>query len=189
MSGTLFERVYAELKGMAHNRLRSSKGAEAGLDTTSLVHECFLRMHARGELDTSDRAAFLGYVGRVMRSIVIDHVRTRQAQKRGGGERIVTLTTGVAGESFNDAQLLAMNAALEVLERIAPEYHRLVDLRYFAGLSMKEVAELNGTSTRTVEREWSKARAFLRKLIIEVEPEMVTASGEADLATSGSPSG
>jgi RNA polymerase sigma factor (TIGR02999 family) len=189
MSCTLFEHVYAELKGMAHNRLRYRSDAEAELDTTSLVHECFLRMQGRGELDTTDRAAFLGYVGRVMRSIVIDHVRTRQARKRGGGERMVTLTTGVAGESFNDAQLLAMNAALEVLERIAPDFHRLVDLRYFAGLSMNEVAELNGTSTRTVEREWSKARAFLRRLIHEMDPEMVVASEEAKLATSGSPSG
>src|SRR6266545_6398027 len=91
-SGILFELVYVELKRMAHNRLRYQNAGGPELDTTSLVHECFLRMHARGELVITDRAAFLGYVGRVMRSVVIDHVRTRQALKRGGGERMVTLT-------------------------------------------------------------------------------------------------
>jgi RNA polymerase sigma factor (TIGR02999 family) len=170
-SSALFELVYAELKRMAHKRLRHQHEGGAELDTTSLVHECFLRMHARAELDVSDRPAFLGYVGRVMRSIVIDQVRARQALKRGGGERMVTLTTGVEGEVFDDEQLLALNAALEVLERLAPDFHRLVELRYFAGLSVDAVAELNGTSTRTVEREWVKARTFLRQLIDEADRE------------------
>ena len=184
-----FELVYVELKRMAHNRLRYQNEGGPELDTTSLVHECFLRMHARGELNITDRAAFLGYVGRVMRNVVIDHVRTRRALKRGGEERMVTLTTGVEGETFDDEQLLAMNAALEVLERIAPDFHRLVELRYFAGLSINEVAELNGTSARTVEREWAKARTFLRQLIHEADPDVAVASEEVNRAPSRSPPG
>jgi RNA polymerase sigma factor (TIGR02999 family) len=165
-SQRLFERVYADLKRMAHARLYGNQMSRE-LDTTSLVHESFVRLLERGELFAEDRHAFFGYVGRVMRSVVIDHVRERQAQKRGGDAHMVTLTTGAEGESFDDEQLLALNAALEVLERIAPEFYKLVELRYFAGLSLVEVAALNGTSTRTITREWTKARTFLRQLIHE----------------------
>ena len=165
-SDRLFELIYADLKRMAHRRLYGSSGM-AELDTTSLVHESFLRLTERGQLHATDRQAFFGYVGRVMRSVVIDHVRSRQTQKRGGDLDLVTLTTGVEGESFDDERLLAMNAALDALERIAPDYHRLVEMRYFAGLSVREVAELRSTSTRTVEREWEKARAFLQRLMAE----------------------
>lgn len=162
----LFEFVYAELKRMAHGRLHRDGGA-GELDTTALVHESYLRLSQRGELLPSDRAAFFCYVGRVMRSVVIDHVRQRLAEKRGGNEVFVTLTTGVEGETFDDMRLLSVNSALDVLERVAPEFHQLVEMRYFAGLSVREVAELRGISTRTVEREWEKARAFLHKLIDE----------------------
>jgi RNA polymerase sigma factor (TIGR02999 family) len=162
----VFDLVYADLKRMAHNRLSGNAGLRE-LDTGSLVHESFLRLSKRAPLDVSERAAFMGYMGRVMRSVVIDHVRAQVAQKRGGAAAAVTLTTGVQGERLDGEQLLAMNAALDVLGRIAPEYHRLIELRYFAGLSVSEVAELMGTSTRTVTREWDKAHAFLRKLVQE----------------------
>jgi RNA polymerase sigma factor (TIGR02999 family) len=168
-SSRLFALAYADLKRLAHARLYKSGRAEE-LDTTSLVHESFLRLVEDGQLHAADRQAFFGYVARVMRSVVIDHVRAWQASKRGGDCILVTWTTGVQGESFDDERLLAMNAALDTLERIAPDYHRLVELRYFAGLSVREVAELCGSSTRTVGREWEKARAFLRKLMHEVAP-------------------
>jgi RNA polymerase sigma factor (TIGR02999 family) len=169
VSSRLFELVYADLKRLAHARLYKSGGL-GELDTTSLVHESFLRLVEVGQLRVTDRQAFFGYVARVMRSVVIDHVRAQRASKRGGDGVLVTLTTGVEGESFDDERLLAMNAALDALERIAPQYHQLVELRYFAGLSVREVAELRGRSTRTIEREWDKARAFLRKLMQEVVP-------------------
>jgi RNA polymerase sigma factor (TIGR02999 family) len=168
-SSRLFEVVYADLKRLAHARLYKL-GGSGELETTALVHESFLRLVEHGQLRTVDRHAFFGYVARVMRSVVIDQVRAQQAAKRGGDGVIVTLTTGVQGESFDDERLLAMNAALDVLERVAPDYHRLVELRYFAGLSMSEVAELRGLSTRTIQREWDKARAFLRRLMQEAEP-------------------
>lgn len=165
-STRLFELVYAELKRMAHQRLRRI-GGEGPLNTTALVHESYLRLSERGQLLPSDRAAFFCYVGRVMRSVVIDHVRERLAHKRGGNEVFVTLTTDIEGETFDDERLLAVNSALDTLEKVAPEFHQLVEMRYFAGLSMREVAELRGMSTRTVEREWKKARALLQQLMAE----------------------
>jgi RNA polymerase sigma factor (TIGR02999 family) len=167
-SAWLFDRVYADLKRIAHGRLYRSGGAAAvGLDTTALVHESFLRLVEQGQLTPEDRRAFFGYVGRVMRSVVIDHLREQQAAKRGGGAAIVTLTTGVEGEVMEDERLLAINDALDTLERIAPALRELVEMRYFAGLSMREVAELRGASLRTTEREWEKARAFLVRLMSE----------------------
>ena len=165
-STRLFELVYAELKRMAHQRLRRI-GGEGPLNTTALVHESYLRLSERGQLLPSDRAAFFCYVGRVMRSVVIDHVRERLAHKRGGNEVFVTLTTDIEGETFDDERLLAVNSALDTLEKVAPEFHQLVEMRYFAGLSMREVAELRGMSKRTVEREWKKARALLQQLMAE----------------------
>lgn len=162
----LFERVYADLKRIAHSRLYRSHGV-VDLDTTALVHESFLRLVDSGQFNLADRAAFFGYVGRVMRSVVIDHIREQQALKRGGDAILVTLTTGVEGESFDDERLLSINSALDVLERLAPGFHKLVEMRYFAGLSVREVAALRGISTRSVEREWEKARAFLLQLMDE----------------------
>ena len=116
-STRLFELVYAELKRMAHQRLRRI-GGEGPLNTTALVHESYLRLSERGQLLPSDRAAFFCYVGRVMRSVVIDHVRERLAHKRGGNEVFVTLTTDIEGETFDDERLLAVNAALDTLEKV-----------------------------------------------------------------------
>lgn len=165
-SGKLFELVYGDLKRMAHSRLYHSGGL-AELNTTALVHESFVRLVERGQLQATDRAAFFGYVGRVMRSVLVDHVRERQALKRGGADQLVTLTTGVEGEALDDGRLLSISGALDALERLSPDYHQLVEMRYFAGLSVREVAELRGISTRSVEREWEKARAFLHRLMEE----------------------
>jgi RNA polymerase sigma factor (TIGR02999 family) len=167
-SQQLYEQVYADLKRMARSRLQSNPiGAE--VDTTSLVHESLIRLMERGELRVDDRRAFFGYIGRVMRSVIIDHVRELRAQKRGGGAQRITLVDGVEGERVDDDQLLALNASLEVLARIAPEFHELVELRYFAGLSVEAIAELRGQSARTVAREWLKAKSFLKRLIQEGE--------------------
>jgi RNA polymerase sigma factor (TIGR02999 family) len=162
----LFDLVYGDLKRLAHHRLFRSGGV-AEMHTTALVHESFLRLVDRGLLQVNDRNAFFGYVGRVMRSVVVDHLREQQAEKRGGGQALVTLTTGVEGVAVDDQQILAIHDALQALERIAPAYHQLIDMRYFAGLSVREVAELRGVSTRSIEREWEKARAFLVRLMDE----------------------
>jgi RNA polymerase sigma factor (TIGR02999 family) len=165
-SRQLFERVYGDLKRIARKRLQASDRA-GGLDTTALVHEAFLRVNPLAEVPIEDRRAFFGYVARAMRSVIIDSVREQRALKRGGGARNITLTTGVYEESLDSEQLLALEAALDNLERLAPELHRIVELRYFTGLSIAEIAELVGASSRTVERNWTKARAMLRQLMSE----------------------
>ena len=165
-SARMFELLYADLKRMARNNLRRNGGV-AELNTTALVHESFLRFIRRRQLSPLDRAAFFTYIGKVMRSVLVDAIRERQAAKRGGGEVVVTLTTGVAAESFDDGRLLALNEAMDALSRIAPNLHRLVDMRYFAGLSVREISDVLGVSERTVERDWEKARGFLRRLMDE----------------------
>jgi RNA polymerase sigma factor (TIGR02999 family) len=162
----LFSLLYADLRRMAHGRLWRD-GGQVDLNTTVLVHESYLKFVQNGSLSSEDRPAFIAYVGRVMRSVVIDHVRERQAAKRGGGANMVTLSTSLEAESLDDERLVAVDAAMGSLEKIAPDLHRLVEMRYFAGLSVKEIAELRGVSVRTIEREWEKARAFLRQLMDE----------------------
>ena len=162
----MFELFYADLKRMAHGRLWRDGGVSE-FNTTMLVHESYLKFVQNGALSSAERPAFIAYAGRVMRSVVVDYVRERQAEKRGGGASFVTLTTSVEGESLDSEDILSVNAAMDSLEKIAPDLHQLVEMRYFAGLSVKEIGELRGVSSRTVEREWEKARAFLRKLMDE----------------------
>jgi RNA polymerase sigma factor (TIGR02999 family) len=164
----LFDELYADLKRLARARLHRD-GRVADLDTTALVHEAWLRLADRGSGPATlrEEAAFFGYVGRVMRSVVIDHVRERQAAKRGGDQVFVTLSTELDGERVDDERLLAVDEALVALERLAPELRELVEMRYFAGLSVDEVARLRDQSPRTVAREWDKARGLLRRLLDE----------------------
>ena len=165
-SRELFSRMYADLKRLAHGNLYRN-GGRAELNTTMLVHESYLRLAARGGLAPQDRPAFFAYVGKVMRSVVLDTVRERRAEKRGGGVEPLQLTTGVASEVIEDEQLLAIDEALDALERLAPELRKLVEMRYFAGLTVAEISEASGRSVRSVERDWEKARALLRKLMTE----------------------
>jgi len=162
----LFESIYPDLKRIAHGRLHRSGGIP-DLNTTALVHESYLRLVEGHRLEAADRQAFFGYAARVMRSVVIDHLRAQQAAKRGGGKAFVTLTTGIEAEVVDDRRLLAIHDALDALDRIAPSYRELVEMRYFAGLSLREVAELRGISDRSVAREWEKARLFLLRLMEE----------------------
>ena len=165
-SRELFSRMYADLKRLAHGNLYRN-GGRAELNTTMLVHESYLRLASRGGLAPADRPAFFAYIGKVMRSVVLDTVRERRAEKRGGGVEPLQLTTGVASEVVDDEQLLAIDEALDALERLAPELRKLVEMRYFAGLTVAEISEASGRSVRSVERDWEKARALLRKLMTE----------------------
>ena len=168
-SRELFSRMYADLKRLAHGNLHRN-GGRAELNTTMLVHESYLRLAARGGVAPADRPAFFAYIGKVMRSVVLDTVRERRAEKRGGGVEPLQLTTGVASEVIDDEQLLAIDEALDSLERLAPELRRLVEMRYFAGLTIAEISEASGRSVRSVERDWEKARALLRKLMTNSDP-------------------
>jgi len=162
----LFELLYADLKRLAHSRLRAGR-PHGDLDTTALVHESYIKLAERGAVAPRNRGAFFSYIGQVMRNVVLDLFRERGARKRGGEANVVTLTTGVAGEVIDEERLVEIDEAMTALARIAPDLHAIVEMRYFAGLSIAEISEVTGRSVRTIEREWEKARAFLHQLMVE----------------------
>jgi RNA polymerase sigma factor (TIGR02999 family) len=157
----VFALTYAELRDLAHQRIRRSSPVTV-LDTTSLVHECYLRLVRLGQLNTKDRAHFLAYSARVMRSIVVDLMRQRLALRRGGDDLRVTLATDMPdAATFDGHELLRVNDALEELAQLDPRLVQVVEMKYFAGLSVQEIAEALGVAERTVNRDWEKARLLL----------------------------
>jgi RNA polymerase sigma factor (TIGR02999 family) len=157
----LFEALYKEFRQIAHARLRRSAPLTL-VETTVLVNESYLRLVHAGKLAVQDRVHFLAYAARVMRSIIVDLVRERMAERRGGGRADVTLNTEVA-ESVPAAaaEILAVSDALEALAGIDPRLVQVVELRYFAGLTEPETAAALEVSERTVRRLWEKARVLL----------------------------
>jgi RNA polymerase sigma factor (TIGR02999 family) len=152
---------YRELRQLAHQRLRRT-GANTLLDTTSLVHECYLRLVKVGEVDTSSRTHFLGYAGKVMRSIIVDLARERLTQRRGGNDQQVTLGTEVPDMSTASEQhLLRVDEALRELAVLDERLVQVVEMKYFAGLTWQEIAGVLGVAERTVRRDWQKARVLL----------------------------
>jgi RNA polymerase sigma factor (TIGR02999 family) len=132
------------------------------LDTTSLVHESYLRFVQAGQLKASDRKHFLNYAGRVMRSVIVDFARERLAQRRGGDALRVTLDTGVADSvAEGEVEIVRIHEALEELAQHDARLVQVVEMRYFGGLSEAEIAESLGVHVRTVRRDWEKARLLL----------------------------
>jgi RNA polymerase sigma factor (TIGR02999 family) len=159
----IFALLYPDLRRIAHARLRMQDGV-AHLETTALVHESFLRLVDSAELELADRKHFFTYAAKTMRSIIIDFAREQLAQRRGGGRELLRLDTALSGSlpaTEGDASLIAINDALSALEALDPPLAEVVEMRYFAGYSEGEIAELTGRSERTVRRQWEKARAFL----------------------------
>jgi RNA polymerase sigma factor (TIGR02999 family) len=157
----LFQLLYADLRRIAHAKLRQGHGPTL-LDTTSLVHESYLRLVRLEQLKVDDRAHFLAYSARVMRSVIVDLVRESRAERRGGGQALVTLDTGVADSaSAGDDEILAVHEALEELAAVDERLVRVVEMRFFVGLEMDEIAQALGVAKRTAERDWEKARSFL----------------------------
>ena len=158
----LFSLMYAELHQLAHSRLSRSE-RPTQLDTTSLVHESYLRCLKAGQLDLENRAHFLGYAGKVMRSIVVDFARQRQAERHGGDAAHVALNTDLA-ESVHasEDEIIRVDDALKYLARIDERLVRVVEMRFFAGLSEQEIASVLGVTERTIRRDWEKARILLR---------------------------
>jgi RNA polymerase sigma factor (TIGR02999 family) len=163
--GRLVELLYPDLKRIAHARLRY-RDDRLLMDTCALVNETYLRLLKVQRLAAADRGHFLAYAAQVMRSVVVDLVREQRAQRRGGGvSSFVTLDTQALGEgvSRGEDEILRVHEALEELERIDPRIVRVVEMRYFVGLGMQEIADSLGVTTRTVERDWEKARTFLHE--------------------------
>lgn len=157
--------VYRELKRIAHALLRA-RGRTATLRTTELVHEAFLRLGGPAAFDGP--AHFYGSAARAMRLVLVDLARHRQAAKRGGQQRQVALTTGSAVVSLDLDRLLVFDAALEKLRALNKRLHQVVELRFYAGLSVEEVATCLQVTTRTVERDWTKARLFLARELADL---------------------
>lgn len=157
----LFALLYAELHQLARSRMRQA-GELTLLDTTVLVHESFLRLRNAAPPGFPDQSRFLAYAAKVMRSVVVDMVRSRQAEMHGGGLARVTWHTDFAGQQHPTAdEVLRVNDALDALARQEPRLATVVELRYFGGLTEAEVAAMLGLTARTVQRDWAKARLFL----------------------------
>jgi RNA polymerase sigma-70 factor, ECF subfamily len=135
------------------------------LQPTALVNEVYLRLADQHATKWQNRAQFFGIASQMMRRILVSHARARHAAKRGGGETMITLQEGLAAAPQRDINLLALDEALQRLEAIDAEKSRMVELRFFSGLSVEETAEVMGISPRTVDRQWQIAKAWLHREI------------------------
>lgn len=152
--------VYEELRRIAHRYMRRERPGQS-MQTTALVNEAYLRLVGSAPVEWQDRAHFFAISATVMRHLLVDRARARQYEKRGGGARQVSLDEAAAVSPAQDLNLLALDEVLEKLAAIDERKSKLVELRYFGGLSAEETAEVLGVSEITVKREWLKAKAWL----------------------------
>ena len=161
----LFELLYHELRRLARSRLASG-GRNVLLDTTALVHESFLRLQGAGKVQLADRNHFMAYAATAMRSVIVDFVRRRSTEKRGGDVDHVTLDTGVADSlGATDGEIVDVHEALEALGEVDARLVQVVEMRYFAGLSDDEIGAALGITGRTVRRDWERARLLLAEML------------------------
>jgi RNA polymerase sigma factor (TIGR02999 family) len=156
----LFAALYSELHRLAGRQLARG-GAGLTLGTTTLLHEAYLNMSRQEGARFPDRARFMGYAAKVMRRLIIDYARRRQAQKRGGGFFITSLLHEPGAEIADATELVGIDAALEELAAADGSLAEIVDLKFFGGFSFEEIAAMRGVSERTVQRHWEKARLYL----------------------------
>lgn len=156
----LMDLVYGELRRIASSFLRHER-PDHSLQVSALVNEAYLRLAKRQSLQIKDRGLFFSLAARAMRRVLIDHARKRQTVKRDGGLR-VDLDQAEVAHDGSSTQLIQLDAALERLAKFDPRQAQVVELRFYAGLSVEETAEALGLSTRTVKRDWQVARAWLK---------------------------
>jgi RNA polymerase sigma factor (TIGR02999 family) len=155
--------VYSELRRLASNYLRRERG-EHTLQPTALVNEAYLKLIDQRNAKWQNRAHFFGISAQLMRRILVDHARQHQAVKRGGsGQQRVSIATVEKLAKEPEVDLLALNEALDELARMDPQQGRIVELKFFGGLQIEEIAEVLGIGHATVERDWKIARAWLRR--------------------------
>ena len=159
-SEALFAALYGELHRLARRELARS-GAPVSIGVTTLLHEAYLDIASRSGASFPDRARFMGYAARVMRSLVIDHARRRCALKRGGQFEITRQASEPAEELVGDDELTPVSEALDELAKADPTLAEIVDLKFFCGFSFAEIAAMRGVSERTVQRKWEEARLYL----------------------------
>lgn len=159
-----FAALYAQLRQLAEREVRRNVGGM--VSPTTLLHEAYLGM-AAGQAVFPDRERFLGYAARVMRGLIIDFIRERRAIKRGGAFHMTQLPDEFADASSHDVELTRLSDALDELAVHEPRLAQVVDLRYFCGYTFEEIAAQRGISTRTVQRDWEKARVLLFQHLAE----------------------
>jgi RNA polymerase sigma factor (TIGR02999 family) len=158
----IFLESYDDLRRIAHARVRRYNSPPTLLETTAIVHECYLRFLKSGRIRVADRAHFLSYSAHVMRSVVVDVFRERCSERHGGGSRRVPFDERVVRPaSQQPSDVLRIHDALEYLSTFSVRLVRVVELRYFAGLDESEIGEILGITERTVRRDWDKARIIL----------------------------
>ena len=154
--------VYDELRRQAARYLRREQAGHT-LQTTALIHEAYVRLVDQRNVQWQNRAHFFGIAAQLMRRILVDHARTKKRVKRGGSKVQVSLADATVATTGPDLDIVALDEALERLEKLDQQQSRVVELRYFSGLTVEETAEVMGISTATVKREWSLARAWLHR--------------------------
>lgn len=167
----LVELVYPELRRVARQQLRRGRPDPPVLDTTGLVHEAYLKLVDQASLDARDRGHFLAIAARAMRQVIVDHARTRQAAKRGAGADHLPFDERSAAVEAQADHILAVNEALARLAVVDARLLQVVECRFFAGYSEAETAEALEVSTRTVERDWRRAKAWLKSAMSGVTGE------------------
>jgi RNA polymerase sigma factor (TIGR02999 family) len=160
----LFARLYEDLRRIARRELRG-QGPLVTLSATTLLHELYLDLQDRQGVSFPDRARFLTYASRAMRGLVIDYARSRQTIKRGAAFEFTSLPADVPEEVADSAELQRVSEAVDRLAAMDPRLAQVVDLKYFSGFSLTDIAEMWGMSRRTVQRDWEKARLFLHKCL------------------------
>ena len=156
----LFSALYDDLRRLAHARLRRNEPITL-LDPTALVHETFLRVLKANHVDVSGRGRFLAYAGQAMRSIIVDFVRQRRAERRGGNEPHLPLDTAAESVRSDEDEILRVSEALDELAEVDERLVRMVEMRFFGGFSEEDIAFALGVNERTVRRDWQKARMLL----------------------------
>jgi len=154
--------VYDELRLIAHHYLQRER-SDHTLQSTALVHEAYVRLVGPNTPQWQDRAHFFGVAARVMRQVLVEYARNRQAAKRGGGACKITLKEGLEMPSAPDLDVVLLDDALKDLAHLDPQQSQIVELRFFGGLSIADTSEVMGISPATVSREWTSARAWLHR--------------------------
>ncbi|AMY08516.1 RNA polymerase sigma factor [Luteitalea pratensis] len=158
----LLDAVYGELRRLAHHHLRRERPGHT-LQTTALVHDAYLQLVDQRHVRWQNRTHFFGIAAHLIRRILVEYARRRSAGKRGGGAIRVPLDPGMAALHPKDIVVVAMDPALDALEKVDPQQSRIVELRFFGGLTVEETADVLGISPRTVKREWRMAKAWLQR--------------------------
>ena len=165
----LFEEVYKELRKLAKDYLRQERPNHT-LQATALVHDAYLRLIKGQEIPWQNRAHFFSVAAQVMRNLLVDHARQHKAHKRGGGERKLSLDDAISFSAERDIDLIALDEALKELEQHNPRHCRIVELKFFGGLQIEEVAAvLEIDDPKLAGREWRKAKMWLRSRLVKDE--------------------